>query len=100
MQAFIGLRGNFPCNLKGAKNAVSPSALQSPYAGYCRDGSCSLAEDGMKYYALDRRGELVALGDHACIGDAIKSCSFRFITVMDEGCAKFWIERQSRVVAP
>lgn len=53
-----------------------------------------------KYYALDRRGELVYIGDHACIGDAIKSCSFRFITVMDEGGAKFWIERQSRVVAP
>lgn len=54
----------------------------------------------MKYYALDKRGELVPLGDHACIGDAMKSCSFRFITVMDEGGAKFWIERQSRVVAP
>lgn len=54
----------------------------------------------MKYYALDKRGELVALGDHACIGDAMKSCSFRFITVMDEGGAKFWIERQSKVVSP
>ena len=54
----------------------------------------------MKYYALDRRGELVALGDHACIGDAMKSCSFRFITVMDEGGVKFWLERQSKVVSP
>lgn len=54
----------------------------------------------MKYYALDRRGELVPLGDHACIGDAIRSCSFRFITVMDEGGAKFWLERQSKVVSP
>ena len=54
----------------------------------------------MKYYALDRRGELVYIGDHACVGDAIKSCSFRFITVMDEGGVKFWLERQSKVVAP
>lgn len=52
-----------------------------------------------KYFALDRRGELVALGDHACIGDAIKACSFRFITVMDEGGVKFWLERQSWVVS-
>ena len=53
----------------------------------------------MKYFALDRRGELVPLGDHACIGDAMKSCSFRFITVMDEGGVKFWLERQSKVVS-
>lgn len=53
-----------------------------------------------KYYALDRRGELVALGDHACIGDAIKSCSFRFITVMDEAEPNFGWSARARLFRP
>ena len=52
-----------------------------------------------KYFALDKRGELVAIGEHACVQSAASACPVPFITVLDEGGAKFWLERQSRIIS-
>lgn len=45
MQACNRLAWEFSLQPQRSEYALPPSALQSPDAGYCRDGSCSLAED-------------------------------------------------------